>query len=197
MIIGLTGGIACGKSTVAAIFRRKGFAAFESDVFCSELYDSGNEYLLRAIKDRWGEKYIKGKNPDKAMIASLVFSEKKEREWLNSIIHPMVLEGMKKSAAKNKSELICDVPLLFEVKWEEKFEKIIAVWAPPEQVWERLLLRGYSKDDAEKRLKSQIPNDKKLQMADYGIINSGSLQILESQCETIIQKIKNKQRGGL
>ncbi|HPN85360.1 MAG TPA: dephospho-CoA kinase [Victivallales bacterium] len=190
MHIGLTGGIGCGKTSVLEFFRQNGWSVFDSDKFCRKLREDASGSLVNEIKKRWGEKFLsKNGVPDDSKVAKLIFADETERKWLNSVVHPLVLEAMRQKASECE-DLISDVPLLFEVGWEKEFDKIITVWAPEEIRIKRLKARGMSEAEAKQRMSSQFSADKKLEMADKGIINSGSIELLHEQCSKLIKDLK-------
>ncbi|HPO91684.1 MAG TPA: dephospho-CoA kinase [Victivallales bacterium] len=189
MIIGLTGGIACGKTTVANILKEEAFCLFDCDSFCAELYSTKNTLFSEKIKERWGRDFLNNNIPDKKKIADLIFSDKNEKKWLESIIHPIVLEAMTNYIKSNKN-VVCEVPLLYEVNWSSRFDKIISVWAPKNLVINHLISRGLSMNEIILRLESQMPPEKKLEMADFGVINSSSFDNLKIQCKKILKYLK-------
>ena len=126
------------------------------------------------------------------MIAEKVFNDETEREWLNSVLHPEIRSRLKKIISDSNAKwALIEVPLLFEAKFDAGMDKTIAIWSPEAVQMERLLARGWTRDHAEKRIASQLPASKKLELADYGIINSGSLESLREQCFRIAEEIKN------
>jgi dephospho-CoA kinase len=192
MHIGLTGGIGCGKTSVLKFFEREAWPIFDSDALCQSLHDDAKGSFALKIEARWGKKFLDKRGcPDKAKIAELVFSDEAERQWLNSIAHPLVREAMIKKASICKN-IISDIPLLFEAGWERDFDIIITVWAPEKIRIKRLVTRGMTEVEANRRIKTQMTTDKKLEMADIGLVNSGSWNYLYEQCSNTINALKTK-----
>ena len=107
-------------------------------------------------------------------------------------MHPEILFRLESKISECGTDwALVEVPLLFEAGFDKKMDKTIAIWSPEEIQMERLLARGWTRDHAEKRIASQLPAAKKLEMADYGIINRGSLESLHEQCFRIAEDIKN------
>jgi len=125
-------------------------------------------------------------------VARIVFNNESERKWLNEIIHPLVLKKAPDTARKKQEEyLIFDVPLLFEVNWKKEFSYTVTVWTKPELQRQRLLARGWSEAEIDRRQKSQMPAKQKLARADFGLINNGDRSLLLEQC----QKLDNHLKG--
>lgn len=190
MHLGLTGGIACGKTTALQIFSKNGWIIFEADDYCHSLYDRNNTRFIEMLSARWGN-VIFGSNgePDREKIAGIVFNDEKERFWLTSIIHPMVLEEIGRIKRTSSNPMVFSVPLLFEAGWKREFDSTAAVWCEKVIQMRRLLNRGWSRENCQKRLSAQFSPEKKMELADYAIINSGSLEDLRLQCEYLIKNI--------
>ena len=192
--IGLTGGPGCGKSEAVKSFSGiPGWQCYDTDRICHEIYEECNSPLVRLLEDRWGSDVRSATGqPDRKVIAEKVFNDERERAWLNSILHPEILFRLENQISASGSEwALIEVPLLFEAKFEARMDQTVAIWSPPEIQLERLLARGWTREHAEKRIASQLPAAKKLELADYGIINRGSLESLREQCLRIADEIKN------
>lgn len=191
--LGLTGGIGCGKSTVLKIFESLGCLTIDTDLICHDIYNNNNEFKNLVLK-RWGNSIIdKYEKIIRKKIAKIVFRDKNELEWLNNSIHPLISNEVERKVSEASSDfniIIYDVPLLYEVKWEKMFSSIISVWAPLHTQIERLKARNWTIDEINSRLKSQYSVDLKLELSDYGIINSGSIELLKQQCKYILSKFK-------
>jgi dephospho-CoA kinase len=188
MRIGLSGGIACGKTTVAGLFEKEGFPIFDADAFCRKLYDDKNSVLIHEIYERWGDGVFDKEICDRRKIAKIVFYDEGERKWLNSVVHPLVLDEIR--GRKTPEPQIFDIPLLFEAGWEKEFNLTIAVWSPHNLQMRRLIERGLASKDALTRIKTQMPAEEKLEKADIGIANTGDEDFLRTQCSIIIKKIR-------
>ena len=194
ILIGLTGGPGCGKSEAVKSFSEiPGWQCFDTDQICHEIYEETDSPLVRLMESRWGSA-VRSANglPDRKMIAEKVFNNETEREWLNSILHPEIQARLKKKISDSHAKwALIEVPLLFEAKFDAGMNKTVAIWSPETVQLERLLARGWTREHAEKRIASQLPASKKLELADYGIINRGSLESLREQCLHIADEIKN------
>ncbi len=189
MLIALTGGIGCGKSTTLKIFKELNWEVFDSDLFCHSLYKKG-EYpeFKEILVDRWGESILENDEFSRKKIAEIVFQNNKELKWINSIVHPIVLNEIKKRYSKT-TNLICDIPLLFECQWENRFDKVISIWTNKEEQIKRLKQRNWSDEEISNRINSQLSNDIKLEKSDIGIINTINIQILKEQILIINDKL--------
>jgi dephospho-CoA kinase len=190
--IGLTGGIGCGKSTVLETFKRLGCLTIDTDAICHEIYESSNRFKANIIS-HWGDSILdKNDNILRKEIAKKVFRDKKELKWLNNLIHPLIFEEVEMRTNKASSDIniiIYDVPLLFEVNWENLFSIIISIWSPFAIQKERLKKRNWDSLEITNRINSQYSNDLKLEKADFGIVNSDSKELLLKQCKYILSKI--------
>lgn len=192
--IGLTGGPGCGKSEAVKSFSEiPGWQCFDTDQICHEIYEETDSPLIRQMESRWGSEIRTADGqPDRKMIAEKIFNSETEREWLNSILHPEIQTRLKKKISDSHAKwALIEVPLLFEAKFDTGMDKTIAIWSPESVQLERLLARGWTREHAEKRIASQLPASKKLELADYGIINRSSLESLREQCFRIAEEIKN------
>lgn len=191
MILGLTGGIASGKSTVSNIFKKYGIYIADADKIAKEL---GNR---KDVIDEIGEKISKiviDKNGivDRAKLKEIVFSDKSKLEILNKIYHPKIREEFKKiklNSSKNDI-IIFDVPLLFETGMYTLCDKNILVYVNEDIQIERLIARdGITKELAKKIIDSQMSLDEKKSKSDILIENNDSLEELEKKVEIVYKKI--------
>ena len=191
MILGLTGGIASGKSTVSNIFKKYGIYIVDADKIAKEL---GNR---KDVIDEIGEKISKtviNKNGsvDRAKLKEIVFSDKSKLEILNKIYHPKIREEFKKiklNSSKNDI-IIFDVPLLFETGMYTLCDKKILVYVNEDIQIERLIARdGITKELAKKIIDSQMSLDEKKSKSDILIENNDSLEELEKKVEMVYKKI--------
>ena len=189
MLIALTGGIGAGKSTVLDIFESLGASVADTDLIVHNIYEK-DEQLHAELRNRWGEKVFKNSKPHRRSIAEIVFQNKQELEWLNSVIHPLVKLHI--HAQQNRRISMIAVPLLYEVNWQTEFNKVISVWCEPELQNKRLQSRGWSQEEIKSRLKAQMNQDEKLKRSDYGIINNWSKDFLKNQCCKIFELLHDK-----
>jgi dephospho-CoA kinase len=184
---GLTGGIASGKSAVAAMFRALGAKVIDADELGHELLCSGNRTHDEVV-NRFGRAILDAEGEiDRRRLGEIVFADPAERSALNAIIHPAILARRSELVAAYEAEdpaavVISDAALIYEAGIERIFLKIIVTWCRPEQQIERLAIKaGLSRAAAERRINAQIPADEKRRRADYEIDCSGTLE--ESQCQ--------------
>ncbi len=191
MLIGLTGGIGCGKSTALRLFAGLGWGSLDADAICHGLYEDPDSALYRGIRERWGGKVFRDDGrADRRRIADLVFGNPDELRWLNTLIHPLVFKAAQDSLKGTAKDVMFDVPLLFEAGWRESFDATVAVWTDSRSQLARLQGRGLSTEDIARRMKFQLPAGEKLEMADYGLINTGDIRSLEQQCCSLNKTLK-------
>lgn len=199
IVAGLTGGIATGKSTVSAIFKRLGAYIIDADEVAREVTKKGTQ-AWKEIKEFFGEDIL---NPDgtidRAKLGLIVFRDESKRRRLEEIIHPRVfreIERLKDSIVKKKEDviIIIDIPLLIESGYHRNVDKVILVYAKEKEQLLRLTGK-LSREDALKRISSQMPIEEKKRFADYIIDNTGSIEETESQCRRIFAELKGLGRS--
>lgn len=189
MVIGLTGGIGSGKSTVAKLFEIIGCAVFYSDTVAKEIYF--DETIKPQIIKLLGENVYLSKNEiDKKYISSKIFSDTTLLHQLNKIIHPAVIEKFKKFLELHKNTLVIkETALLFEAKLEDKVDKIIFVASNDELRTQRVMQRdGLSKAEVLNKMKAQLPQEEKILKSDFVIYNNEE-EFLITQVLTIYSKL--------
>ena len=192
MILGLTGGFGCGKSSVLKFFKTAGWQTSNTDDICAELYEQQDIELMGQLREHWRNKvfYSDGK-VNKTAIADIVFNDDKELQCLCSMLYPLIAKKTKALIEQNiDKDFIIEVPLLFEAEWDKIFEKTVAVWTDNKTQTERLLAKGFTINDIKNRNSKQLPNDEKLKKADFGLMNNGDLKFLQKQCNKLIKSIK-------
>jgi len=173
MIVGLTGGIGSGKTTIAQMFSDLGVAVYDSDIEAKTLMNSSKK-LRKAIKALFGKGAYKKKKLDRSYIAEKVFNDEALLNALNAIVHPAVRKHFKSWAKEQKSEyVIQESAIIFEQENQEFYDKIVLVTAPLEDRIERVLKRDsdQKKSKIEKRMANQLPDRKKIELSDYVIHN--------------------------
>lgn len=190
--IGLTGSIGAGKSTVSEILREMGAAVIDADAISRDI-TMNDEVLLKEIRSTFGDKVFCGDGKlDRTKLASLVFSNKDEREKLEGLLHPRIISRMLEAERDNANEefVIFDVPLLFETGLSGKMDAIWVVDASEEIRIGRLAERsGMSREDAENRIKAQYSDEEKRRRADIIIENNGSRIELKRRVECLWKSI--------
>lgn len=185
IVVGLTGGIGSGKTTIGKMFGELGVPVYDSDKEAKKLMQSSKK-LRRAIKTLFGKEAYSNKKLDRVYIASKVFNDKNLLEQLNDIVHPAVRKHFK-SWVKNQESpyVIQEAAIIFEQGTQDFYDKLILVTAPMEDRLTRVTLRDghLDIDQVESRIKNQLPDSKKIGLADYVIENidleNSRLKVLE------------------
>ncbi|MBM7620548.1 dephospho-CoA kinase [Bacillus tianshenii] len=193
MIIGLTGGIASGKSTVAAMLKEYGLPIVDADVVARQVVEVGEETYNKLVSVFGEEILQEDKSLDRVKLGKLIFENKEKRERLNSIMHPSIRNRMKEESReyqeKGHRTVVMDIPLLFESKLTHLVEKTLLVYVDEAVQLERLMKRNsLSKEDAMARITSQMPLREKVDLADEVIQNNGSLEETKEQLHDILKK---------
>lgn len=190
-IVGLTGGIATGKTTMSEAFRQLGANVVCCDEIAHRALRRNTGTYKQIIAEFGGSVLDKEKRIDRQRLAKRVFDDEKKIKKLEKIIHPYVFEKVKEYKKKTKGILIIDIPLLFETEYENKLDRTIVVSCSEKKQLERLMARnGFSKLEAEKRIAAQMPLREKKKKADW-IINNNSLKQAIRDVNKIWEKIKN------
>lgn len=193
MIIGLTGSIASGKSTVSAMLRKKGFPIVDADEIARLVVKPGSPVLLE-ISRQFGVDIIKEDGSlNREKLGGRIFGDAEEREKLNGIIHPAIRQEMLRQKEewllRGASTVIMDIPLLFESKLQSFVDKIIVVSVTPEVQKTRLIARNVlSQEEAEARIGLQLPMEVKEQCADAVLSNNGTEEETEKQLENVLME---------
>jgi len=197
LIIGLTGGIATGKSMVSSLLARHGSALVDADQIAREIVEPGRPALLAIVEAFGSEVLTKDGALDRKKLGEMVFADHEQRKKLEAILHPEIRELMKhrieELEQRNPEQLIvADIPLLYESGLQSMFKEIIVVYVPRELQIQRLMSRdGLSVDLAEQRLLAQMPIEQKRELADWIIDNSGTSEQTENQ---VIAFLHRKER---
>jgi dephospho-CoA kinase len=190
LLVGLTGNIASGKSTVAQLFAERGATIIDADVLARNAVDVGTP-AYRAIVERWGNGIL---SPDGALnrdaLRQRVFQQADELEALNAIVHPEVArlrENLIAQARKRRDRVvICDIPLLFERRLTDQFDRILLVDAPRPLRLERLVRdRALSETEAMDMIAAQMPAELKRARADVVIDNAGTREQLAARVDDV------------
>jgi len=183
-VIGLTGGLGSGKSTVLQMLRRKGAFTLDADKIVHGLLKKSAVQVK--IKRAFGKDVFKGRSLDRRKMADVVFRSDAKRKTLEKILHPLVRQQMARALSKKRSTVaVCDIPLLFEKGWGKKFDKVVVVFASMPQRRRRLLRRGFSDADIKARMKAQWPLKKKVSRADFVVMNDGTKKQTKHQVDEI------------
>ncbi len=195
LLVGLTGNIASGKSTVAKLFGQWGATLIDADVLARQAVDVGMP-AYHAIVERWGEGVTAPDGLlDRRELRQRVFSDSEQLEALNAIVHPEVqrLRDQLVDDARRRGDrvVVCDIPLLFERRLAEQFDRIVLVDAPRPVRMDRLVRdRGLETTEAMKMIASQMPAELKRARADYLIDNTGTQQELEFRAREVWEALQ-------
>jgi dephospho-CoA kinase len=189
LTIGLTGGIAAGKSEALAAFERLGAATISSDAIVHELLD--REPLLGRLAERWGEEVAAAGRVDRSRVGEIVFADPDELAWLESQIHPLVGERLGSwfgSLPAGTEVAVVEIPLLFETGMDGVFDATVSIVASEEARRERAAARGHTLVD--EREARQLTQDAKADRADHVIQNDGTLADLEAALSSLIAGLR-------
>lgn len=186
-LIGLTGGVGSGKSTVAEVLRKLGATVIDADEAAHSVYEPGAP-AFDAIVTEFGPEYVREGRIDRARLGELVFKDPDALRRLNAIVHPLVRGWMAdrtKHAVESGSEIVVqDVPLLYENGLEDLFSSVVLVYVPPDVQLERLVKgRGLDESRARSIIAAQMPIDEKRRRAHHVIDNSGTRDQTRRQVE--------------
>ncbi|NLH98198.1 MAG: dephospho-CoA kinase [Chthonomonadales bacterium] len=192
-LIGITGGVATGKSEVARLFAQRGAIVLSADAIAREATAPGSP-LIEAIARDLGAQYVRDGVLDRAALAELVFRDPEARGRLEAIVHPVVLKRLRDAVEElrnrtPKPEVVTvEVPLLYEVGIEGWFDEVVVVAAPQSEQLRRLQNRdGLAEEAALARIRAQMPIEEKMARADHVIVNDGTIGDLARSVEEIWQ----------
>ncbi|WP_108671250.1 dephospho-CoA kinase [Peribacillus acanthi] len=192
-VIGLTGGIASGKSTVSEMIKHLGFVVIDADVAAKMVVQPGQPALSKIIKAFGNDIVNEVGELERVKLGSIVFQDDEKRQILNSIVHPAVRKYMKDQqeiAFLNGEKIVfLDIPLLFESDLTHMVEKVILVYVDEKIQLERLMKRnGFSEFEAMNRIKSQWPLKDKIERSDAVINNNGTIEETKRQLLSILRE---------
>jgi dephospho-CoA kinase len=190
LIVGLTGGMGCGKSTVAAFFATEGFVRLDADQVVRDvlLTDAAVE---AAIRGRFGaDVFAADGRVDRARLGAVVFVDDAALAWLEALLHPRLQGHWERVYAAARGErFIVEVPLLYEKGLEKKFDFTVCVSTTSAQQLQRLEQRGVPPGIARQRLAKQLPLARKCELADFVLLNDGSLDFLRDQVRELARRL--------
>ena len=192
--VGLTGGIGAGKSEALAAFERLGAATLSTDQVAHDLLD--DDEVMALLVDRWGDHVARGGKVDRDRVSEIVFADRGELTWLESVTHPRVAARVlewRQSLDPGLPLAVVEVPLLFEASMEEAFDSTVAVVADDGQRDARLRERGQG--GLAGREERQLDQAEKERRADHVIRNDASLEELESQVRKLTDQLTAKESG--
>jgi dephospho-CoA kinase len=199
--LGLTGGIASGKSAVAAMLREMGFAVLDADSLAHKLVEPGQPAYSDVLKE-FGPAVT---SPDgrigRAKLSAIVFHDRAKLDRLNAIVHPRVAEVVFRQFEEwerqgTRDAAFVEAALLIESGIHKSLDGLIVAWCEPEQQLQRLLARGLNEEEARRRIAAQLPVEEKLRYATEKINCSGSLDETRHQVEALAAKLRRAKGSG-
>ena len=192
-IIGITGGIASGKSTVTEFLRQKGFQVVDADAVVHQLQKPGGR-LYQVLVEHFGEKILlENGELNRLLLASLIFSNPEEQEWSKRTQGEIIREelaALRNQFARTEALFFMDIPLLFEQNYASWFDETWLVYVNRDVQLERLMKRDQiSKEAAESRLNSQWPLERKISLASHSLDNNGNQEQLIAQVVQLLDEM--------
>lgn len=193
-IIGLTGGIASGKTTVSDYLKERGYTVLDADAY-SRKTTAKNGPAIPAIKQAFGHDIVNtGGELDRKKLGSIIFNDADKRRQLNEIVHPLIREMMNSDEQKfiEEGHVFLDIPLLFENGLNERCDFVVTVFVDRDTQLKRLTARNkLSIEEAEARINSQMPLAEKVRMSEYRLDNNGNLEALYKQIDQFIEELES------
>lgn len=198
ILVGITGIIGSGKTTVSNMLSQEGIPAIDLDRLGKEITDY--DEVIRDIEEVFGTEYIANKKVDIVKLRTIAFVDVKTRKKLEAIIHPRVRAELWKKIEHYRDMgarvVVVDAPLLYETGMYKSMDKVVVVSADMDKIRERLKLRGMDEEDTDRRLPHQIPLADKEKMADYVLYNNGLEEDLRKELKTLLLRIKEWEVRG-
>jgi dephospho-CoA kinase len=197
--VGLTGGIGCGKSVVAAMLREQGFLVLDADTLAHQLVEPGQPAYDDVLQE-FGKGVCDASGKiDRAKLAAIVFAEPAKLARLNQIVHPRVAEAQERQFTEwqrthPRGVAVVEAALLVEAGAHNRLDRLVVVWCRPEQQIERLLERGMSAEEAQRRIASQMPLEEKRRLAEFQIDCSGTIEDTRQQVERLAAQLRQLAR---
>jgi dephospho-CoA kinase len=199
--LGLTGGIASGKSAVAAMLREMGFAVLDADSLAHKLVEPGQPAYSDVLKEFGPAVTSPDGRIDRAKLSAIVFHDRAKLDRLNAIVHPRVAEVVFRQFEEwerqgTRDAAFVEAALLIESGIHKSLDGLIVAWCEPEQQLQRLLARGLNEEEARRRIAAQLSVEEKLRFATERIDCSGSLDETRHQVEALAAKLRRAKGGG-
>ena len=189
MVIGLTGGIGCGKSTAAACFAELGFVVVDADQLARQVLES--HVCVSHLRDRWGAACLDSQGiPDRKWIGEKVFADPAERAFLESVTHPEVARLRREATADPQHNYVVEIPLLFEKDMAAGFNAVVVIACSDDVRRVRLRTRGLSDAEISARIASQLSLVEKVKRADVVIWNDGDAAFLREQVRGWVERLR-------
>jgi dephospho-CoA kinase len=199
--VGLTGGIASGKSTVAEMLRERNVPVLEADPLGHELLEPGQAAYEEVVRDFGKEVLDPNGKVSRSKLGGIVFADAQKRARLNQILHPRIQDVVRKWFAAldgpDAPELaVVEAALIIEAGYNKELDKVIVCWCRPEQQIERLEERGLAVEDARRRIAAQMPMEEKRRLADEQIDCSGSIEETKRQVFAVLERLQQSPASG-
>ncbi|HEX9345187.1 MAG TPA: dephospho-CoA kinase [Candidatus Acidoferrum sp.] len=196
--LGLTGGIASGKSAVAAMLREMGFAVLDADSLAHRLIKPGLPAYNDVLQEFGPGVVAPDGRVDRPKLSAIVFADRARLDRLNAIVHPRVAEVVFRQFEEwqrggTRDAAFVEAALLIESGIHKKLDGLVVAWCAPEQQLKRLLARGLSETEARRRIAAQLPVEEKLRLATEKIDCSGSIEETRRQVEALATKLRRSQ----
>ncbi|USD78113.1 dephospho-CoA kinase [Bacillus safensis] len=193
LVIGLTGGIASGKSTVSQMIKEQGIRVVDADIIAKEAVAKGTPALQQIVQTFGEDVLLPNGELNRQQLGAVIFSDEEKRKQLNAIVHPEVRKEMLKQRDEGVSQketfVVLDIPLLFESQLESLVDRIIVVYTTPELQLSRLMNRNdLSEEEALNRIHSQQSLEEKCKKADRVIENTQDLAFIRKQLQNILNE---------
>jgi dephospho-CoA kinase len=195
--LGITGGIACGKSAVAGMLRELGFRVIDADALGHEVMELGTRAYAEIVAE-FGTGVVGADGRiDRGKLGAIVFADRKKLERLNAIVHPRVEEEMVRLFGDWEKSGVTDAAfveaaLLVEAGYQKNLDGLVVTWCRSEQQMERLLARGLSEVEAQRRIAAQMPAEEKLKFATEKIDCSGTMEETRRQVVELAEKLRRR-----
>ena len=186
ILVGLTGGIACGKSVALNFFRDSGLGTVSTDLITHRLF-SEDEVVKNALRKEYGDVVFSVEGTvDKRHLGHLIFSNPSKRRWLEEFLHPLIRNEWLNAVANLEENLVAvELPLLFENSLESEFDFVVSIFSNPKTQMHRLLERGLEQLEGRNRLDAQLPTALKARRADFVLLGDGETSYLGKQVECL------------
>jgi len=193
LIVALTGGIGSGKSTVGELFQQLGAVVVDSDQLAREVVERGSSGFEQ-IFTLFGDEILKNGEINRSLLAEIIFKDPAKRKDLEQITHPLIRKAFADIVAKSGDQAIVinQIPLLVESKYEYNFDHVITVLTSEDKRIARLLAKGYTQEQIQNRMKSQVSDADREKIADSIIQNNESEKELLPQVEKIWEQLQSK-----
>lgn len=193
-IIGLTGGIASGKTTVSDYLKERGYTVLDADVYSRKTTEK-NGPAIPAIKQAFGDDIVNADGElDRKKLGGIIFNDADKRRELNGIVHPLIRDMMNGDEQKfiKKGHVFLDIPLLFENGLNERCDFVVTVFVDRDTQIKRLTARNdLTVEEAEARINSQMPLTEKVRKSEYRLDNNGNLEALYEQIDRFTEELES------